>query len=704
MNWLDIGEMQSRYSEAGAHNEGPTLNRSLEWPAILRGSGHYRAKAYWIGLKNWRDEVGTEWPYRVARAGPRLDGAIYFTPIESRLTARFEDTFVVVDGIHSFDKIATVDVVDPELPADRVLYQKYRSILGLETERWVYAYAHEVHDDYHIIRRQMVNNGNTDEDPDIELSGQTLNDVLFFNAYRWVGREQAGWHGPFGQVWGKFGMNDVVGDGNEEYPVDFTATYLWPGYDPSFFNQTGLTYNHIGSPMVRQLEQQTAPGDTIGRLAGMSMQGRIVLHADESTTDRSYNPDNQPVTLGWVDNDESLTSDGLSEREYYELGILTRENPVFVQGGSSRMYPHFADRIVPDGKFWSSTNDASTGRSGGHLSTVAYGPYQMAFQDTINIVEAEGAAGLSYKAATDIGVAYKASGFDDELRIPFDANGDGVINNVPWNYDVYKNGSELQTKNQWVLTARDSLFQFMYRARDVWTASKEMTEYPFIEPPRPPRRFEITSRPNDIALQWERMPGAEDPEQWEIYRTTDYTDKIPYELLEVLPGSARDYVDKDVIRGRDYYYFIQAVGPANPVDEQGLTGTPGGLPLKSGRYFTQTYDPASLLRLPGDVVTDFRIVPNPINLASDESIRVFINGDPTHTRVDFLDIPGNCTITIFTEIGEHVRQIEHTNGSGNTTWDLTTSSRQPVVSGIYLVRVVDNDTGEVDMKKLVVIQ
>ena len=59
--WVDIGEMQSRYSEVGAHSEGSTANRSVEWPAILRQSGHYRAKAYWIGLRNWTDEFGRTW-------------------------------------------------------------------------------------------------------------------------------------------------------------------------------------------------------------------------------------------------------------------------------------------------------------------------------------------------------------------------------------------------------------------------------------------------------------------------------------------------------------------------------------------------------------------------------------------------------------------------------------------------------------------
>ena len=704
--WMDIGEMHSQYSELGAHTEAYTQNRGLEWPAILRQSGQIRAKAYWIGVRDWVDEQGTAWDYRVAQIGLRTYDLDFYIPIEQRLMAKFEDTRVIVDGQHSFDKIAVVDEVDPDLPADRVLYQRYRSFLGVETERWVYAYAHRVHDDYHIIRRRMINTGNTDRDANIELPRQSLNDVYFYNAYRWVIREQAARHGGNGSLWGKFAMVDVVGDGNEEYPVDFTAIYHWGGYDPAFqlfIDDQRSFWTNIGSPMLRERGAE-APGDTLGRLAAMSMQGRMVLHADNSPTDRTYDPENQPHTMGFLDNDEPMANVGSLDRDYYELGILTRENPARFSGGSSRMYPHLADRIEPGGAFWDPTSDASVGKAGGHSATLAYGPYQMAFQDTINIIEAEGSAGLSYKAATDIGAAYKSSGFDDEALIPFDANSDGEINEAPWDYDVYKNGSELLTKNQWVLTSRDSIFQFMYRARDVWEASNSMSEYPIIEPPRPPKRFEITSLPDRISLSWESMPGSPDPELWELYRTASYKDNIPYEQIAVLPGSARSFSDLDVIRGEDYYYFIQAVGSPNDVDEKGITGTPGGLPLKSGRYLTQSHHPAGLIRSPGSQVSDFRIVPNPINLAADDYMRFFADGDPDRGQIELLDIPGQSIITLYTEVGEKVNQIVHTDGSGNITLNLITRSGQPFVSGIYLVHVLDQQTGAVDVKKLVVIK
>ena len=699
MTWLDIGEMHSRYSEVGAHSEGATENRSVEWPAILRHSGHYRSKSYWIGVKDWVDDSDRFWNYYVAHAGPRSDGAEHFTPITTRLVAKFEDTEVIVDGYYPEDKISPVHEIDPELPADRMLYQKYRSGVGIETERWVYAYAHQTHDDYHIIRRKMTNTGNTDADAVIERADSSLTGVYFHNQFRWTGRQQAAWSASTAQSWGKFSMIDIVGDGHENYPVDFTAIYAWAGYDPEF---AAMNWDHLGSPMITP-NQWTTAADTTGRLAGISMSGRIVLHADESTTNSTYNQENQPSSLGWTDPDEGLTGTVLM-MDRYRLVIKTRENPDQVRGGDSRMYPHYADRVEPSGEFWNPTNDASSGKQGGFTPIISYGPYEMAPGESINIVEAEGAAGISFEAAKHIGETFKASGFDNELLIPFDANGDGIINERPWDYDVYKNGSELLTKNQWFLTARDSIYQFMYRARDVWEASDNMTEYPMVEPPRPPRLFEVNARPELIELQWETISGSEDPESWEIYRTHDYADNLPYELVTSLPGSARRFDDSSVARVTDYYYYLQAVGPANAVDERGITGTPGGKPLKSGRYFTQTYRPTRLTRWPGTVAADFQVVPNPINLASDETLRIFPNGDQLRGQVEFLDIPGFCTISIFTETGELVKRIEHATGSGYNTWDLLTEARQPIVSGIYLIHIADTESGNTATKKLVVIK
>jgi hypothetical protein len=231
-----------------------------------------------------------------------------------------------------------------------------------------------------------------------------------------------------------------------------------------------------------------------------------------------------------------------------------------------------------------------------------------------------------------------------------------------------------------------------------------MTTYPVVRPPAPPRKFEVFGRPDKVELAWEAIPGEADPVNWEVYRTSNFEDNLPYQLITTLPGSARSFEDLTLIRGIDYFYYIVGVGPANAIDPEGLAGTPEGKPLRSGRYFTQTYQPANLKRAPGSSVEAFRIVPNPVNLAADASVRFFVGGDALRSQVAFFDIPGNSTITVYSETGEFITRILHTDGSGDQLWNLTTASRQPIASGVYLVRVVDNDTGATDVKKMVVIQ
>ena len=96
---------------------------------------------------------------------------------------------------------------------------------------------------------------------------------------------------------------------------------------------------------------------------------------------------------------------------------------------------------------------------------------------------------------------------------------------------------------------------------------------------------------------------------------------------------------------------------------------------------------------------DARIVPNPVNLGADATVR-FDQED----RVAFFNIPGNCTIKIYTEIGELVHTIEHSDGSGDELWNLTTTSRQLLVSGIYIAVISDNDTGDEAIRKFTVIR
>ena len=749
--WLDIGTFHSTYVESGAQDEvNSSAPDGMEWPAILRNSSHYRARALWLGTKNWTAPDGQNYPYFVARIGPRTSGADVTYPIQNRLISRTEDTVVEVDGALSFDNVAVIDEIDPSLPADRMIHNIHNTYIGVTVDRKAYAYVNQVHDDSNVIEYTYTNTGNTDEDEDIELPDQNLSETYFFRIHRLRGNLQGAWAVSGGQVWGKFSMIDVVGDGHADYPISFTSQYLWIGIDPETQD-----YDRFGASLFNQNFGSTSiQGDSIGRLAGATYIGRATIHADNSPTDPTYIRCTmatintcQPSTMGFMDQDEALTSDGSSHEDYYEWGIRTRENPDRIEGGSAHMFPHYADRIEPDGMFWEPENDSSTGKQGGHAFTTAYGPYDFAPGESVRIVVVEGVGGLSIDAAVRIGRAFKLGGRDRDTKlIRYDANGDGTIQTGTFDFsinqmdvdgdgmfDTFGHGLEEMTKNQWVVTARDSLLAVEQRAINLYAASNNMTTYPVPEAPHSPTSFTVVGRPDKVEIAWTSPAGGPGRTAWKLYRTSRFEDYIyqncfnldtrqfidgsnasdpsaaaasqarcGYDLIADLGPGATSYEDTDLNRGTDYYYYLQAVGEAQSVDPDGINGTPTGAPLRSSRYLTQTYLPVNLKRPPygaTGTVADARIVPNPVNLGSDPTIR-FDQED----RVAFFNIPGNCTIKVYTEIGELVHTIEHNDGSGDELWNLTTTSRQLLVSGIYIAVISDNDTGDEAIQKFTVIR
>lgn len=683
--WLDIGAYHHAYAASGAHHESSPDPAGMQYPAILRYSGHLRAKAWWVGAKNWSNSAGVVHPYYVVRVGPRASGAGMVFPEQHRLVGRFPDTEVLVDGQPAGGKEAVLDAVDPALPADRMVHTITHTALGLTAERRAYAYTNEFHDNYHLITYDYCNTGNIDGDAALELPGQSLEAVWFFRAHRYRGSEQAARVSSHDQIWGRYTVHDVVGDGNASYPVDFTAQYAWYGFD--ILSTHRLGYSNLGSPLFTdQIEDPSAPdlvapGDSVGRLTGATMMGRVTLHADAASNDPSYDR-SQPRVMAWIDNDEPLTNDGAAHEEYYEDGILSRENPARNPGCTScflRAWPHFADRRQPDGRFWDP--DGMDLFAGGFSPTTAYGPYDMQPGECVRIAVAEGIAGLSFDAATKIGRLYKRSGPQrDAVAIAFDANGDGVVNSEAFDYTQVFVGTEMQTKNQWVMSARDSLFQTFYRARDVYAASQGMSTYPVVEPPRAPLQLDIRGETDQVALSWIPASGGPSVSAWEVYRTKGWVDNLfasgcldddtrmcGYEHVATLPAMRSMFHDTTAAPHTDYFYYVQAVGTPQPADDTAIAGTPGGRPLRSGRYLTQSWIPVSLTgttaahrESPAAAVTLAPVAPNP---ARDQASIRFSLHEASEVTLAVYDALGRRVATIVSgrrEAGSH----EVTFGAG----------------------------------------
>lgn len=677
--WLSIGELHEEYSESGGEATNAFSHQDFAYPGIHHGESLAAGQANWLSVVDWTDENGKTWPVKTLHNGIDAPGAEENFPVKHELISRFEPTEVYVDGFETFGRYVPEHTVDPSIPADRMIHNVVNTYIGLTMERKIYAFSNEHHDNYHIIEHTFTNTGNVDGDEEIELPEQTLKDAYYFpiqNYSDMEGAKMVDW----GSVWGRSIMNDMVGDGQENYETDLRATYAWHGYSPRY-----TKFNSLGVPAIDGSEGFW-DSDTTGRLASAWFVGQATLHADKSVQDNSNDP-KQPATSIFFDYDRTE----VRSPKPFDAQQMQDIRKEWITAG--HMYPHHADLVTGEEAPWDrdrfarQNQDPGVGLTGGYSTAQGYGPYTLAPEESFTVVTVKGADGLAKKASYEIGNAFKKAWQegDEWKEIGFDANGDGTIT-----------ADETMSKQHWVMTARDSLFQTFERA----TANYE-SGYDIPKPPMPPKEFRVTSGVDKIDLSWELQDGA-NPEGFEIYRGRISPRGAPetgfqYKKVTTLGAGASSYEDREVSRGINYYYYIQAVGKAN-TDSTGHT--PVGVALKSNRYYTQTHDPAILKRPPGSGMANARVVPNPLYLGNEETLR----WPERDYRVAFLDIPGNCTIKIFTEMGEQIRTLEHTDGSGDEYWNLTTSSNQIVVSGIYLAVITNNETGEQITRKIIVVR
>lgn len=671
--WLSAGSYHNWYSAGGSECEEcgfvRTQQDGMRWPGIYRFTDMQAAKALWIGATNVTDEFGTNYPFRVVHIGPRVTGVGEFFPTRFELVSREDPTFVTVDGIDTFPAAEmVVDRVDPSIPADRMIINETNTLLGVTMERRILQFSQEYHDNYHVIEYTFTNTGNTDDDPEIELPNQTLEGVYFYMHWRLAVAKETRFVIGNGTGWGLNTMNDARGDGVLSDPPDeqFRAQFSWHGNFPGF-----SAYDNVGGPIIPPLNADAlafiSDADTLGRLGATQFAGVVTLHADVSASDETDDP-GQPSTTNYFDSDATYTSNN----DPFSPAKMETEYGVMSTGHQS---PRHAWAVEPSGMpGWlePSGNPAFNGASGGYSFANGYGPYTLAPGESVRIVVAEAASGLSREANTVLGQAFKDSGSDAGAPLTY-------------------NGSTM-TKNEWVFTSRDSLFQTFRRA----IANFE-SAYAIPQPPVAPSLFSVAGGGDRITLEWDIPAGSAPPNRFEIYRARGAVDST-YTLLHEAQPSERSYDDLTAIRGLDYYYYIVAV---NDAASDGTGMTPAGVALRSSRYYTQTYDPVRLKR-PAGTLAEVRVVPNPLNLSSPDNFR--FTGALVPERLAFLNIPGQCTIDIYTEIGERIRTLQHTDGSGDEFWDLTTESTQVVVSGLYIAVITDTETGERTTTKFVIIR
>ncbi len=658
IKWIAVGMLHNWFSSGGCEIEVGRRHLvadqqdGLIWPALWIYQDIQAAKGLWIGTKDYYDPIiGKQFDYKVIHIGPRVfDENNEFMPHKFEYYGKLPHPVVTVDGTLASQMVYQDELTDvqPDLKCDRMLYNEVYTSIGLTMTRKIYAFSQQYYDNFHIYEYKFKNTGIYKKDGTAMSPIPTLKDVVIMFQYRYAPTRYAAVYGyyyaPQSAAWGHNTVNHVIHPLLNNTENNLRGFFSWHGLHSKYIIPNPPGGDNYGGPNIGSSRISAD-----GFLGAAQFPGIVVIHADKSTTDKSDDL-NQPFSTPFFSSDADFTSGNDQfnapgmQREYEQvmkMGILSPTH-------AERVGDTYADSYVPP---------LATGNPGGVSQALSFGPYTIGPDEEITIVLAEGVAGLSREKCRSIGEQWWKQ----------------VTPYIGPDNTTYTNGN--QFKNAWVFTGKDSIKQTFKRAVQAWQNNLVIDE-----PPPPPDKFEVTSGGDRIILSWSN--SAESYAHfggYRLYRIVHKPDTTFDLIFECGQGTnnptiVHSYEDKTPLRGFNYYYYITTFddGTVNTIEP--------GKRLESSLFWTRTSEPAYLRRPAGTALADIRIVPNPYQIKNID----YQFGESAPDRIMFFNIPPKCLIKIFTESGELINTIKHTNGSGDESWNLITSSRQVVVSGVYI--------------------
>jgi len=582
-------------------------------------------------------------------------------PVEQHALQRFPPPRVVVNGKDvvlewgpNFKPSLINQDIDPNLIAERVCYMTVRFGLGVEYQRAAYAYPAPPDWDYIVWAIDLINNGNADCDDDIELPGQSLKGFWFAQ----TGHPKVS---HLGETKGFGGGRDDIGEFIAPFGEDNHQFYLaydgdWDGNPLVDWGDCGPTSNDADDAWIMESPAYIAHG------------------AVWAST---------PGALG-VDDPSQPRCTALCDYKNYELGKKPKtfqdQYEILFSEGTKIPLDTPSNVIDP------SIHDSPTG----YLS---YGPYDLGPDEAVHLDYIWAAGGISRADCFRMGDEIH------ERRI----TGQGDMTDDEINY---------------IKTGRDSVLKVLARAywniHGVYPPGYEYLgnpkpaqynqKYNVPEAPVPPSYFSVSVFGNKVKLQWTREPentpdfdtGVNDFAGYRIYRAVGLRDSL-YHMIAEGPASAftstkittpegeeldgLEYVDEDVTIGVSYYYRLVAY------DDGSQNWADPGVSLESGHFYCwQGWGPEAAVPVKEAAknLANIRVVPNPYSSTGKTYV-----GEPD--KIIFKNIPGICTIRIYTSAGDLVKVIEHTDGSGDQAWDLRTDFNQYLKSDLYVFTVESKD-------------
>jgi hypothetical protein len=708
-----------------------TNEDNFEWPGgLLKDAGLF------FGAQNWRDTTGYTWDVRITghAARKRADHTYQFAvPDEEgfyiRRYMRYPLPQIIKDGMHleapfpmSGDEVAPDEIWGT---ADVMVESNVRMNMGLDVKQRVLAWSQPGHDDYIIWDWTFVNTGNVNMDPEIELPGQTLEDIYVTRVCEAL----------------------INGTGGNKVMA------TWAGTTED--HDTRLSYpqddDSLRIDFVTPLRDGDAGYDSYGKnpntdrnlLDGTRFGGTAVLFAPKNTDV----PQSHPISNVAASNDPAQPSmhsslitepswiiwdfPGLEETDYLDAYGYMVMGAFGIDPSSSSFYDdvYYMDSVYD--VYDTTASGAEThyeqpldrwgeldpSRGKRYVSDIDYfrfdhqthfsiGPYQMNFGDTLRFVYAYVGGSVSRKTSYLLGEAWnngQATSYgwlaemDSATMVEELRNRDPIFDvyyNVTSGLDPTPSLNDI-AKDLMVATGKDSLFNNGMNAQRNFNMN-----YNIPASPAPPTVFEVSSQSDKIELTWTYDNGT--PSNlggFRIYRAAgghvfEKQAEIilgDWRLHDSVGAGDRSYEDtRGITPGADYFYALTAVSDDG---------------VESGMFLTMTTLPA---RLAAETVhlDSVRVVPNPLNINNASLGRY---GEGEGHKLTFVNLPGPCIITILTESGNLVTTIDHDTETGIAQWYdgqryLITDSDQRPVSGIYIAHIQEKATGRSVFRKFVVVR
>ncbi len=685
---LAVGAIQFTTNEA-------ITSDAVRWPqdqpAREESDGFVRmldANSIIIGVRRtWTDPGGVTRDIHVAQIGLRKfsDIDIVTPPVSGDFARTFRNPFPrkVIDGTDWTPVQAVGDPVQSAAPADAMVYNHLNTWTGIDIERWAYAFASDEHDDYVIMEYKFTN-----------TTGETMNDVYFglqaqTHASTYYGADL------WGTYYGATYANFAGGDPSAE---DMRLWYAWDA------DQTGA------QPTV---DTRGKPDSQWGHFREPQMFGHLVLHADASATDESDDPA-KPIKAGWSQRElapdlnvaghediYAYLSEGWSTANPGAYAVTIDANGIIVPAGNG---PY---RILDPAIDINNTTQFDPLTEQEKTSLFSFGPYTMAPGEDVRVVTALVGGQIPYRWAIDAGRAYANGNAQQFALVPLPYN----IVNPFTSATVATAGTTLDkaTKNAVLDISRDFLFDNARKAIANWEGGNVNGGTGSFSVPLAPASPSLTatSENDQVRLEWgseAEMDASAGPiALYRIYR--EYTRPAALELptdttflvLDEVPGGTLVYVDTDVIRGGDYYYYVTAVNN-DGIESSRYSNRTGTAADKVLEAVSPTRSPDANWK--DNVV----VVPNPFHIQGAFNYE-------EERRLNFLNLPAYANIHIYSMTGDRIQTIRHDASTGDQDWERQDSfSTLEIVSGIYIFVVEELDgprgsaTGEQAIGKFVVIK